>query len=66
MSEIIRNSFYLNTGARHHVSVDNHWFGGEKLIEEVFIQIDGFYYKVIRTVTSCGGLGGNIFNTAQI
>ena len=52
------DSPYLNTGARHHVSVDNHWFGGEKLIEEVFIQIDGFYDKVIRTVTSCGGLGG--------
>ena len=53
----VRRTPYLNTGARHHVSVDNHRLGGEKLIEEVFIQIDGLHYKIIRAVTSCGGLG---------
>ena len=44
---------HLDTGARHHVCVDDHRLGGEELVEEIFVEIDGFYDEVIRAVARC-------------
>ena len=47
---------HLDTGAGHHIRVDNHRLRSEELVEKVLVKIYRLHNKVIRTIASSGGL----------
>ena len=47
---------HLDTGAGHHIRVDNHRFRSEELVEKVLVKIYRLHNKVIRTIASSRGL----------